>query len=205
MFISVPLKIGRALTWAYLTPSMSKKLTRRAPNIPQTNNDLTIIAFIRQRGPYRISLEVSLLEQRSKRCHADVHFMPSDDLSWGGGDKVSVSKLWRDSDLALFEVSKVWEALSLSEVWVYWAVEGERMSGVAISLKIFPSEVTVNPVLLMGKIGKSLLECASVYTFDGEPIAFGLTSLSRPSLSLRKIRLVGNVDGSEDLKPYIGT
>ena len=51
------------------------------------------------------------------------------------------------------------------------------MSKVVVSLKIFPSDVTLDLNFLKIKIEKSLPERASVYRFDEEPIAFGLTAL----------------------------
>ncbi|MCK4953706.1 elongation factor 1-beta [Candidatus Bathyarchaeota archaeon] len=51
------------------------------------------------------------------------------------------------------------------------------MSKVVISLKIFPSDITIDLTLLKRKIEKSLPEHASVYQFEEEPIAFGLTAL----------------------------
>lgn len=51
------------------------------------------------------------------------------------------------------------------------------MSKVVISLKIFPSDITIDLTLLKRKIEKSLPEHASVYRFEEEPIAFGLTAL----------------------------
>ena len=51
------------------------------------------------------------------------------------------------------------------------------MSKVVISLKIFPSNITIDLTLLKRKIEKSLPEHASVYRFEEEPIAYGLKAL----------------------------
>lgn len=51
------------------------------------------------------------------------------------------------------------------------------MSKVVVSVKIFPSDVTVDLDLLKDKIEKNLPEYASVYKFMEEPIAFGLVAL----------------------------
>jgi len=55
---------------------------------------------------------------------------------------------------------------------------GEKfMAKVVASIKIFPSDVTVNLNLLKEKIEKNLPKYASVYKFAEEPVAFGLTAL----------------------------
>jgi len=51
------------------------------------------------------------------------------------------------------------------------------MANVLISLKIFPSEATVDLNLLKEKIKKELPKFASVHGFAEEPIAFGLSAL----------------------------
>jgi len=51
------------------------------------------------------------------------------------------------------------------------------MAKVVVSLKIFPSDVTVDLGLLKQRIEKNLPEYASVYRFAEEPIAFGLVAL----------------------------
>jgi len=51
------------------------------------------------------------------------------------------------------------------------------ISKVIVSIKIFPSDVTVDLGLLKEKIKKNLPEYASVYKFVEEPIAFGLVAL----------------------------
>lgn len=51
------------------------------------------------------------------------------------------------------------------------------MGSVVISYKVFPIDVTVNFDDLKKKIEKSLPEFASIYGFDEEPIAFGLSAL----------------------------
>lgn len=103
--------------------------------------------------------------------------MPSNNLSRDRCNKIPVSKLWGYSDLALFKMSNVRKTLSLSKVWVYRTLEEKRMSRVVISLKIFPSDVTIDLSLLKRKIEKGLPGYASVYRFVEEPIAFGLTAL----------------------------
>jgi len=51
------------------------------------------------------------------------------------------------------------------------------MARVIVSMKIFPSDVTVDLGLLKQKIERSLPEYASVHRFTEEPIAFGLVAL----------------------------
>jgi len=51
------------------------------------------------------------------------------------------------------------------------------MAKVVVSVKIFPSDITVDLGLLKQKIERSLPEYASVYRFVEEPIAFGLVAL----------------------------
>ncbi|MFB0501911.1 MAG: elongation factor 1-beta [Candidatus Bathyarchaeia archaeon] len=51
------------------------------------------------------------------------------------------------------------------------------MAKVLFSIKIFPSDVTTDLSQLKKKIEKELPKYASVYKFDEEPIAFGLTAL----------------------------
>ena len=51
------------------------------------------------------------------------------------------------------------------------------MAKVVISVKIFPSDITVDLGLLKQKVERSLPEYASVYRFAEEPIAFGLVAL----------------------------
>ena len=51
------------------------------------------------------------------------------------------------------------------------------MAKVIASLKVFPTETTVNLQRLREKISASLPADASVYRFDEEPIAFGLVAL----------------------------
>jgi len=51
------------------------------------------------------------------------------------------------------------------------------MAKVLASIKIFPSDITTDLNQLKKKIEKELPKYASVYKFDEEPIAFGLTAL----------------------------
>lgn len=51
------------------------------------------------------------------------------------------------------------------------------MAKVLVSLKIFPSDVDVDFDSLKKKITEALPDYASVYRFDEEPVAFGLTVL----------------------------
>jgi len=51
------------------------------------------------------------------------------------------------------------------------------MSKVVVSVKIFPSEITIDLAMLKEKVEKTLPEYASVYKFVEEPIAFGLVAL----------------------------
>ena len=51
------------------------------------------------------------------------------------------------------------------------------MANVLISLKIFPSDVTVDLGALKKKIEGCLPDFASVYKFEEEPIAFGLVAI----------------------------
>jgi len=51
------------------------------------------------------------------------------------------------------------------------------VSKVVVSVKIFPSDVTIDLAVLKEKVEKNLPEYASVYKFDEEPIAFGLVAL----------------------------
>jgi len=51
------------------------------------------------------------------------------------------------------------------------------MAKVLASIKIFPSDITTDLNQLKKKIEKELPKYASVYRFDEEPIAFGLTAL----------------------------
>lgn len=51
------------------------------------------------------------------------------------------------------------------------------MSKVVVSIKIFPSDITIDLAILKEKVEKNLPEYASVYKFVEEPIAFGLVAL----------------------------
>lgn len=51
------------------------------------------------------------------------------------------------------------------------------MAKVLVSMKIFPSDITIDLDQLKKKIEKELPKYASVYRFNEEPIAFGLTAL----------------------------
>lgn len=51
------------------------------------------------------------------------------------------------------------------------------MTKILLSIKIFPSDVTVDLNLLKKKINKKLPACVSVYKFVEEPIAFSLVAL----------------------------
>ncbi|NIR87300.1 elongation factor 1-beta [Candidatus Bathyarchaeota archaeon] len=51
------------------------------------------------------------------------------------------------------------------------------MAKVLVSIKIFPSDITTDLNQLKKKIEKQLPKYASVYKFNEEPIAFGLTAL----------------------------
>jgi len=51
------------------------------------------------------------------------------------------------------------------------------MAKVLVSIKIFPSDITTDLNQLKKKIEKELPKYTSVYRFDEEPIAFGLTAL----------------------------
>jgi len=56
--------------------------------------------------------------------------------------------------------------------------DGEAsMARVVATIKIFPSDVTVDLENLKKEVMKSLPSDASVYRFDEEPIAFGLVAL----------------------------
>jgi len=51
------------------------------------------------------------------------------------------------------------------------------LARVVISLKIFPADINVNLDTLKEKIKSSLPSYAAIYSFEEEPIAFGLTAL----------------------------
>ncbi|KPV64918.1 MAG: Elongation factor 1-beta [Candidatus Bathyarchaeota archaeon BA1] len=51
------------------------------------------------------------------------------------------------------------------------------MTKVVVSMKIFPSDITINLNSLKEKVKSSLPEYASVHKFVEEPIAFGLVAL----------------------------
>jgi len=51
------------------------------------------------------------------------------------------------------------------------------MSKVVVSIKIFPSDITIDLAVLKERVEKNLPEYASVYKFVEEPIAFGLVAL----------------------------
>ncbi|MEM1586073.1 MAG: elongation factor 1-beta [Candidatus Bathyarchaeia archaeon] len=51
------------------------------------------------------------------------------------------------------------------------------MARVVVSLKVFPSDISVNLDALKEKIKNALPSYASVYKFEEEPIAFGLVAL----------------------------
>lgn len=51
------------------------------------------------------------------------------------------------------------------------------MARVVVSLKIFPADIDVNLDTLKEKIKASLPSYAAIYSFEEEPIAFGLTAL----------------------------
>jgi len=51
------------------------------------------------------------------------------------------------------------------------------MAKVLVSMKIFPTDITVDLNQLKQKIERSMPESSSVYKFAEEPIAFGLNAL----------------------------
>jgi len=51
------------------------------------------------------------------------------------------------------------------------------MAKVLVSIKIFPSDIDVSLDSLKKKISDSMPDYVSVYRFDEEPVAFGLTAL----------------------------
>jgi len=51
------------------------------------------------------------------------------------------------------------------------------MAKVLVSIKIFPADINVSLDSLKEKIIETIPDYASVYRFDEEPIAFGLTAL----------------------------
>jgi len=73
---------------------------------------------------------------------------------------------------------KVRESISLPKMQLHGTIKrGKSMAKVLVSIKILPSDVTTNLDLLKKKIEKELPKYASVYKFNEEPIAFGLTAL----------------------------
>jgi len=51
------------------------------------------------------------------------------------------------------------------------------VANILASIKIFPSDITIDLNQLKKKIEKELPKYTSIYRFDEEPIAFGLTAL----------------------------
>jgi len=51
------------------------------------------------------------------------------------------------------------------------------MAKVLVSIKIFPTDIDINLDSLKRKITETIPSYASVYRFDEEPVAFGLTAL----------------------------
>ena len=51
------------------------------------------------------------------------------------------------------------------------------MANVLVSIKIFPSDIDTNLDSLRKEIVETIPKYASVYRFDEEPVAFGLTAL----------------------------
>jgi elongation factor 1-beta len=94
-----------------------------------------------------------------------------------GGNEVSLPRVWRNNYLALFKVPKIRKALPLSKMRLHRTLEEKPMAKVLVSLKIFPSDVSVNLIILKRKIEESLPEYASIHKFTEEPIAFGLIAL----------------------------
>jgi len=85
------------------------------------------------------------------------------------------------------------------------------MARVLVSLKVFPSDVTVDLSLLKSRIQKALPEFASVHGFAEEPIAFGLTALiahilvpeERPG-GLEEVEgALRGVDGVDEIQPLM--
>ncbi len=117
-------------------------------------------------------------DQRSQRYNASVHVMPSYNSAWNGSNEVSLSRVWRNNYLALLKMPKIWENLPLSKMRFHRPLEGKKpMAKVLVSLKIFPSDVSVNLSLLKKRIEENLPKYASIYKFAEEPIAFGLVAL----------------------------
>ena len=81
------------------------------------------------------------------------------------------------------------------------------MAKVLVSLKIFPSDVTVDLEDLKKKIEDCLPDFASVYKFEEEPVAFGLVAviahlllpedkaggLNKVEEALKKVDGIGNL------------
>jgi elongation factor 1-beta len=97
--------------------------------------------------------------------------------AWNGSNEVSLSRVRRNNYLALFKMPKIRKTIPLSKMRFHRPLEEKPMAKVLVSLKIFPSDVSVNLSLLKKKIEESLPQYASIYKFTEEPIAFGLTAL----------------------------
>ena len=85
------------------------------------------------------------------------------------------------------------------------------MARVLVSLKVFPSDITVDLGLLKSRIREALPEFASVHGFAEEPIAFGLTALiahilvpeERPG-GLEEVEgALRGVDGVDEIQPLM--
>ena len=91
---------------------------------------------------------------------------------------------------------------------VHWTLGDKTVAKVLASMKIYPTDITVDLQLLKEKIKKELPEDASVLQFAEEPVAFGLVALiahisvpeNKPEVldevenKLRKIGEVNNVE-----------
>lgn len=86
-------------------------------------------------------------------------------------------KLRRNNNLAMLKMPELRTILPLPKLQFYWSIEAKNMAKVVVSLKIFPSDISVDLNVLKTKIEKSLPKYASVHKFVEEPIAYGLVAL----------------------------
>src|SRR3989304_8991862 len=74
-------------------------------------------------------------------------------------------------------MSQIREIIPLPEMRIHWTIGDKTVAKVLASMKIFPTDITVDFGALKEKVKKELPEGTTVIQFAEEPVAFGLVAL----------------------------